>query len=99
MQFYLLILSFLRGSHITSYYLDTYKKKKSNQIYNRNVAVKFIMCFNIQGWEGHIWTFLWNLYIVNELKGVDDCNKKRHTHKNISFLLLSSMRIPHACSL
>jgi hypothetical protein len=30
------------------------KKKNSNQMYNRNVAVKFIMCFNIQGREGHI---------------------------------------------
>lgn len=54
MQFYLLILSSLGGSHISSYYLDTYKKKNSNQLYNRNAAVKFIICFNIQGREGHV---------------------------------------------
>jgi hypothetical protein len=54
MQFYLQILSTLRGSHITSYYLDTYKKKNSNQIYNRYAAIKFIICFNIQGREGHV---------------------------------------------
>lgn len=54
MQFYLLILTTLRGSHITSCYLDTYKKKNSKQIYKRNAAVKFIICFNIQRKEGHI---------------------------------------------
>ena len=47
MQFYLLIVSSLRGSRNTSYYSDTYKKKNSDQIYNINAAVKFLMYFNM----------------------------------------------------
>lgn len=53
MQFYLLVLSSLGGSHISSYYLDTYKRKNSNQIYKRNAVVKFIIYFKIQGREVH----------------------------------------------
>jgi hypothetical protein len=54
MQYHLMISSSLGDSHITSYYLDTHKKKNSNQIYNRIVAVKFIIYFNIQGREEHV---------------------------------------------
>jgi hypothetical protein len=57
MQFYFLVLSSVGCCHISSYYLDTYKRKNCKQICNRNAVVKFIIYFKIQEREMHFRTF------------------------------------------